>query len=182
MKLNCYKSYEEPHIKQLQVVYLAEVKKLAPRKISEFVDYALSTIRNYICKFRDKLAEAKRLFEGLIVSDPYPSKPCAYVLELFNKNDFKWLKVGKAKDLSKRVRQLINEYKEIDHIEVKETFECDTEDDALTMENILRKFYKSKAESSFIPNDRFEGIRYKENELRNNTLIMTQYSLCKETF
>ena len=71
---------------------------------------------------------------------------------------------------------------DISQIEVMHVFECETEDDALTMENVLRKFYKAKANSIFVPNDRFENIEFNKEEIENNSIIQSQYNLCKETF
>ena len=197
-KLDCYGKYEDTNTKHLQVIYLSEVIHLTPKEISVYVDYAVSTIKNYIRKFADRLKEAKQLFKKVlnhIAGNDYDiflngyekiTKPCAYVIKIYDDCGFyKWLKVGKAKNLEQRMKGIARHgYKDtnISQIEVMHVFECETEDDALTMENVLRKFYKAKANSIFIPNDRFENIEFNKEEIENNSIIQSQYSLCKETF
>ena len=41
----------------------------------------------------------------------------------------------------------------------------DNDDDAYTMENILRKYFKSKEGSIFIPRDRFQNISCTKNDI-----------------
>ena len=197
-KLDCYGKYEDTDTKHLQVIYLAEVIHLTPKEISNYVDYAVSTIKTYIRKFADRLKEAKKLFKKVInhikgsdyeiFLNGYERivKPCAYIVKVYDDiGEYRWLKVGKAKNLEQRMKGIASHgYKDtkVSKIIVQHVFECETEDDALTMENILRKFYKAKENSIFVPNDRFENIEFDKNEIENNSIINTQYKLCKQTF
>ena len=90
-----------------------------------------------------------------------------------------WLKVGKTKNWPQRIKGLYREYRndEVNFIKPRFFFPVDEEDDALTMENTLRKFYKNKDASIFIRNDRFRGITFDKDELLASPLINQQYKL-----
>ena len=90
------------------------------------------------------------------------------------------LKVGKtSQPLQNRVYQHLNkDYKGIAYKAViKNYFECDNDDDALTMENMLRKYYKQQNnEKDFLPLDRFTEQRYNPQVMQDKKVNL-QYEL-----
>ena len=159
------------------IVYASERLKYSNRKLADLTELAIGTIRIYIKKFIHLLEKAIERFESVILD--ITKCPTTYIMEFFTdraKNRFICLKVGKTDYLDKRENQLISEYKKkynLDNIyvEVKKVFLFEDSDDALTFENELRKFYKKKKNARFIPNDRFEGVRYNQEEIENNVRL-----------
>ena len=106
MTLNCFDHYEDTDTKRLQVIYLSEVKKLPPKKISEYVDYAVSTIRNYIWKFKDMLSRAIALFEkGIETVLQIKKEYYAYIMNILSKNKLMYLKIGYSCDPKRRAKE-----------------------------------------------------------------------------
>jgi hypothetical protein len=183
-------------VKHAQVIYLDKVMNKPIDEIAEITDYAESTIKRYIKKFAHLLSWAKEIFTktkqklmgisyeflGRIeweVEKTY--KPCAYIIEYFDEKDnFLWLKVGKtSQPLQNRVYQHLNkDYKGIAYKAViKNYFECNNDDDALTMENMLRKYYKQQNnEKDFLPLDRFTEQRYNLQVMQDKKVNL-QYEL-----
>ena len=98
---------------------------------------------------------------------------CAYVLELFDASgNLLWVKIGKANDLHTRCKQHLSckGYRKegLAYIEVKEVYYAENEDDAMTIENELRKHYKARKDANFVPKDRFSGCRHKAGEFEAN--------------
>ena len=159
MTLNCFDHYEDTDTKRLQVIYLSEVKKLPPKKISEYVDYAVSTIRNYIWKFKDMLSRAIALFEkGIETVFQIKKEYYAYIMNILSKNKLMYLKIGYSCDPKRRAKEHLKRYGATD-VEIVKLYKFDNDDDGYTMENVLRKYFKSKDGSIFIPRDRFQNIR-----------------------
>lgn len=174
-KLNCYDKFEDAETKQLQVIYLSEIEKLSPSKISEYVEYALSTIRTYIYKFRNRLEEAKKLFKAVCVNTIQLLKGySAYLIYLVDKTSNKILfaKVGYSKDVFTRFNQLAKHYN--CRVLPMRQFMFDNQDDALTMENEMRKHFK-RVGAGFVPNDRFEEYEITDNDLE---YIDNRYEWC----
>lgn len=169
---------EEAHA---QIVYLREVKKYGYELIAHITHYAVSTVKTYCRKFRDLLEKAKQIF-GMVKNKVrerfhkvyndrvhfevlYKSQPCAYVIELKNSsNKTVFLKVGKANDALERFTGILKTAKyakeyDITHIVVKELYYCQNEDDALTIENELRKSYKQEYPDAYVRNDRFKQAK-----------------------
>lgn len=206
MKYNPFdNSISDMKVKHAQVIYLRKVLKIASAKIAEITGYAISTIRNYITKFSSLLDWAKEIFNELkeiveekiekvvekkdlhcadIVADCEINcpLPCAYIVEMFDAEGAQlWLKIGKAKDILARTRQHFKSktagYSAVATIIIRRCFYCNNEDDALTMENALRKHYKEKEDCGFIRNDRFSGCFYDKNDIDNDSRITMQYNL-----
>ena len=107
-----------------------------------------------------------------------PEGFCAYVAECYDSAlNLIWLKIGKTKSWKRRKTELPNEHKEVCTIIPRLFFPVDEEDDALTMENTLRKFYKNKEGSEYIKTDRFGGITFSKDDLLASPLINQQYQL-----
>ena len=62
MLLNPYKTYTDPKIKQLQVVFLGLYEKMPIKKIMEITNYARSTIKRYLNKLKHLLKQAISTF------------------------------------------------------------------------------------------------------------------------
>lgn len=178
-----------------QVVYLYHVLGYAPKKISEITQYAVSTIRRYKDEFIELLDKAKKWFgekikaaEAMLMPkidrissnvEIINNTPCAYVVALKNVYDeIVWIKVGETeKDIIERCKGHLSTktYKEngVVSVEIKQVYYTNNEDDALTIENELRKAYKEKYPSTFIAKDRF-AIKEIIKELPQRF-----YSMCK---
>ena len=86
---------------------------------------------------------------------------CAYILFLEDEN---MIKVGKTVDLKRRVRQLTDQY---GNIEVLHTFGFNNEEDAYLMEVILHKYYKKYyKDCEFCPQDRFKGAGLNNTDIQ----------------
>jgi len=165
MALNCYNHYEDADTKRLQVVYLNQVKKLPPKKISEYVDYALSTIRNYIWKFKDMIDRAIALFEkGIETILQIKKEYYAYIMRIWSRNKLMYTKIGYSCDPKRRAKEHLKKYGAT-NVEIVQLYKFDNDDDGYTMENILRKYFKGKEGSIFIPRDRFQNVSCTENDL-----------------
>lgn len=171
-----------------QVVYLFEVKKLCFEKIAEITRYAVSTVRGYVKKFANLLDYALNVFrsrtkkakENSITWEvEYQPKPCAYIIEFFDKSGFRWLKIGKANDIRTRAPQHLSftEYGKhgITSSVIRQVFYVDSDDDALIMESMLRKHYKAKENHGFISRDRFGNCHYDCEDIMNDKKLIEQY-------
>lgn len=86
-------------------------------------------------------------------------------LLLFADNENKrkrFYKVGETSSIEKRIEQLENTYNAT-CTEILTCFIFDTEEKALTMENVMRDYFKKKKYTRFTPKDRFKG-RYPTTE------------------
>jgi predicted GIY-YIG superfamily endonuclease len=168
--------------------------------IIKYVDLTKSTISNYAYKFADLLERAKQYF-GEKVQDfvqkvkakttaqtpityecEYKVGNCAYIIEYFNsKKEFIFLKVGMTNNITRRIKEHLKAYtEEFDsmYAVVKRLYYTKEDDDALTMENTLRKHYKHQENNGFLPRDRFLYCRYDKEDIESDNLITTQYNLC----
>lgn len=188
--------FEDEYIPHLQVIFLAQVEKVSIETIAKITNYAIATVKTYCYKFAKAIDKAKRYFckmdivikekrrkREIVSSHNEPKIPdsfCAYVVECYDKAfNLVWLKVGKTKNWPQRIKGLYREYRDddINFIKPRFFFPVSEEDDALTMENTLRKFYKNNPASTFIKNDRFRGISFDKDELLASSLIKQQYQL-----
>lgn len=199
---NVFKDYSgQPEIRNLQIIYLREVLGYTPTQIAKYVtDIAVSTIKRYIYKFKDLLEEAKQYFgEGIKkVVDKIKEKcnvtdlvtyncdhkkgDCAYIIEYFNsQHDFVFLKVGMTNDIQRRINEHLRDYTkkgwDTTYAVVKKLFYAEDEEDALTLENLLRKHYKKIENNGFIKRDRFEFVRYDRDELEQDQDIMQKIQM-----
>ena len=165
MTLNCFDHYEDTDTKRLQVIYLSEVKKLPPKKISEYVDYAISTIRNYIWKFKDLLSRAIAFFEkGIETIIQQKKEFYAYIMYIWSKKKLMYVKIGYSCDPKRRAKEHLKKYGATE-VETLKLYSFDNDDDAYTMENILRKYFKNKEGSIFIPRDRFQNVQCTKEDI-----------------
>lgn len=194
-------------IKHLQVAYLYHVVGEARRWIADITGYAVSTLSSMRTKALNWVDKAKELFEkGIEIVEQKvvmprtkrqieyyedenyqcqrTNKPCAYIITMLGKaNEYLNLKIGKANDAEKRfVQELKNQktYPGLDKIVVNALFPCENEDDALTMENALRKFYKNLHNGiDYVRNDRFTQAVFSPEHLKDRK-IQGQYDFLME--
>ena len=181
-KYNCFEKQTDLTVRNAQIVYLAKEKGLTATEISNYVTLAVSTIKTYIRKFVGLLEQAKEWFEDKIVKIynknnvvyecEYKKGDCAYIIEYFNSaNKFVFLKIGMTNNIQRRVTECIRKYKEsydVTYAVVKKLYFAKDEEDALTLENLLRQHYKKIADCGFIKRDRFSKIRYNNEELERD--------------
>lgn len=90
----------------------------------------------------------------------YPGM-CAYIVEL---KDKKMFKVGMSCYFNRRKRELEKQYGTVNTIHL---FKFDNIENAYLMEVLLHKYFKEKyPKATFIPNDRFKGIKCTEKDLK----------------
>ena len=90
-------------------------------------------------------------------------------LLLFADNENKrkrFYKVGKTSSIEKRIEQLENTYNAT-CTEILTCFIFDTEEKALTMENVMRDYFKKKKYTRFTPKDRFKGRYPTADDIEN---------------
>lgn len=197
----------QPEIRNLQIVYLREVLGYTPTQIAKYVkDIAVATIKSYMYKFRDLLDKAKEFFgdkakklidkvkEKCNVTNTvtyecdHKKAPCAYIIEYFDsQHNFCFLKVGMTNNIQRRITEHLRDYckprKEkpdgwdTTYAVVKNLYYAEDEEDALTLENLLRKHYKKIKNNGFIKRDRFEFVRYDKNELEQDEDIMQKVQM-----
>lgn len=188
-------------LRHSQVAYLYHVKGYPRKAISEITGYAVSTLSGMWKKVLHLVDKARRIFEigvekvqeacqyierkfhkEIEYECADTVKPCAYVVEHYDEyGNFLWLKTGKAKNAFVRFKQHFTDkaYKDesLGKIIVKALFPCENEDDALTMENALRKFYKNQNNGAdFMPQDRFTRQHFKAEHMADPK-IQAQYAL-----
>lgn len=178
-KKDPFATYDDTHIRHMQVVYLHEIVHEANNKIAEITNYAISTVRNYAKKFMYLLKEAKDFFYYACgtcsIHDKFLlEENCAYVIELCdNENDPIFLKVGKTDNVKRRMLQLRKKYGLIPN--VKMIFPCEDAEDALIMESALRKSYKEQYPQSFVPNDRFQYVSFDIKDIKQSKYVKSMY-------
>ena len=188
-------------LRHSQVAYLYHVKGYPRRVVSEITGYAVSTLSGMWKKVLHLVDKARRIFEigvekvqeacqyierkfhkEIEYECADTVKPCAYVVEHYDEyGNFLWLKTGKAKNAFVRFKQHFTDkaYKDesLGKIIVKALFPCENEDDALTMENALRKFYKNRNNGAdFLPQDRFTRQHFESSHMADPK-IQAQYAL-----
>ena len=144
-----------------------------------------STVKKYTTKYKNLIQEAKQLFpkqhnsylDNRISWDIIPpDKPCGYILEFYNQNHLLWLKVGTTeRPLRERIKEHLTYYKtKYPNIrcKVKAVYLTDSPEAGQIIESALREVYKNNYCDSFIKNDRFLKIHYKEEE-KNNERFLT---------
>lgn len=194
-------------IKHLQVAYLYHVVGEARRWIADITGYAVSTLSTMRTKALGWVDKAKELFEkGIEIVEQkvvmprtdrdfsyyddgnyqccHTSKPCAYVISMLNEaGEQLWLKVGKAENAEKRFRNELKDqktYPGLKHIVINALFPCENDDDALTMENTLRKFYKKlHGGVDYVRNDRFTQAVFSPEQMEDKN-IQGQYDFLME--
>lgn len=189
-KLDPYESYTETKIKRLQVVYLSYVKKLPPREIKKYVDYAISTIATYSRKFLNNLAEAKNLFdriEDYIVTKVKDlGKPGSEKCYLFKFYDFDkqilFSKVGTTtREVLTRAKEEFRNYSKqfnIGLVTIESVIDCGAVP-AEGAESFCRAKFIKMFPNAFKKNDRFLNVDISTKDFNS---IVSSYLVQRQVF
>lgn len=178
-KLNCMYQYDDASTRRLQVLYLYHKLGLPADKVAEIVGYAVTTVKQYLNKYAEKLQEALDLFFYKIrtrkgdvqwkCEEGVNDRPSAYVCEIYNDNERLFLKIGySSKIVDRMYAHSTNKRYGGNRVVVSAVYYFDTEEQALSMENLLRKYYKEKGnEEDFVRKDRFTKQKPTKKDLDN---------------
>ena len=155
--------------KQQMCDFLVNTMKWKTRQVAEVLQYAITTVRKYcktvkctIIEFLKKAYQGAKDFLRFKKTGAY-----AYLIYLRDKetNNIKWLKVGKAVDLRDRHSTLSRKYNA--NIEMIEKYHFNSEEQAYTMEDMMRNYYRAlNNDIDFVPNDRFTLSRATKKDLQ----------------
>jgi hypothetical protein len=162
--------YEEPHIKHMQVVYLAKCEKLDIDKISAITGYAISTIKTYVHKFSGLLEKAKTLFtlkaKDIIIALCSLGKPKTekcYLFKFYDENgNILFSKVGTTtRAIIARLKEEIKTYIK-NGFDIRKAVICSVYDcgaiPAEGAESYARAHFIKEHKTAFKKNDRFMNI------------------------
>ena len=155
--------------KQQMCDFLINTMKWKTRQVAEVLHYAMTTVRNYCKTIKCTIIDfLKRTYQGTKEFLKFKKTGAyAYLVYLRDKDTekIKWLKVGKAIDLKDRHQTLSRKYNV--KVEVVETYHFSSEEQALTMEDMMRNYYRTlNNDADFIPNDRFTMSRVTSLDLK----------------
>ena len=165
-----------------QMLWLRENTELSYAKIGDIVGYAKGTVSSYLYQFADNVRYLLDVFkeavqkvkEKVIPTTTTTTKviynceevadgvPTAYVTEIFNNNKFSFIKIGFSAHMPTRMKahSKNKKYGENNTVVVHKCFCFKDKEQALTMENVLRKFFKEKNNcKDYIKQDRFTAQR-----------------------
>lgn len=158
---------ETAHQKRLQVIYLGLKDKLPPKKISNYVDYAISTIRNYLWKFKNLLEEAISFFAPCVeIIQKVPDFPKdvdrCYEFKFYNEEKLLFTKIGTTKrKATVRLKEEIKSYRKagfhITKVVIESIIDCG-EIPSEGAESFARAIFIKKYPNTFLKNDRFLGV------------------------
>lgn len=178
MKYDLFEKQDNMEVRNAQIVFMGKVLNWHPNKIKDYVDLALGTIRIYIKKFEYLLEQAKEWFDLTAYTGEIRQAPCAYILEFFNEKDQKmFLKVGKTKHITTRLKQLITEYK-AKRVEIKQIYYTKSENYAEIVESALREHYQNIVGSGYIKLDRFKNVCYSFLDLKTDENLQKIIEIC----
>ena len=193
---NVFEKQKNMEVRNAQIVYLREVLHMEYKDIVKYVDLAVSTVRIYCRKFAGLLEKAKEWFgeaakatyakvkekltslDTVVTCEDCEPKTgdCAYIIEYFNsQKEFIFLKVGMTNNITRRVKEHLRDYTkkgfDATYAVIKKLYYAEDEEDALTLENCLRKHYKAIENCGFIKRDRFSFVRYSNEELNSDNRL-----------
>ena len=145
--------------------------------------YILDPINRTLTLIINNVIKKRRMINIWIEDETQGVNGCgAYLVFHYNGNTFQWMKVGKAKDGIKRLKDHFHkDYKdEITHAVVKLWYPCDNSDIALTMENIMRDYFHNKKNFELKGNDRFPDCEEITDDDVN--YLNGKYELLKQLF
>lgn len=158
---------DKPYEKRLQVIYLGLKENLPPRKIVKYVDYAISTIRSYLWKFKELLAEAVEFFkpEVEIISKvkDIPNADKCYCFKFYGfNNKILFTKIGTtARPVIKRLKEEIKSYTKagftITKVVIESIINCGSIPSE-GAESFARALFIQKYPNTFKKNDRFMNV------------------------
>lgn len=160
--------------KRILCYYLHQKRKLAYKTICELLGIAPNTAYQYTCLGAKEITADDLPFLRYATQAPrkrveYTEEApkvkdgvhTAYVCEVYDRSGLLFLKIGKSSHLNDRMKAHANNAKYGSNgVKVQRVFPFDNPDDALTMENFLRKHYKQVAPDAYIPQDRFTELAF----------------------
>ena len=191
-----YEGLENAEIRKGQIIYLHNLG-YTPCEIKQYVDLAISTIRNYIYKFADMLEWAKSIFkvtkrkikaffDGQDViqweCETTTRKMFTYIVAHYNnEGNFVWLKVGQTTVGVKRLWQHLDEApylkENVTYIRVKKIFNFEDKEDTKIMESLLKQHYEKDPLNDYVKEDRFKGIMFTEEDLQNDKILQEKMKI-----
>ena len=164
-KIDVFQNYEDPEIKHLQVVYLNH-HGFTAKDIAKWTGYAVSTIRNYACKYLELLEKAKKVFYHItkkIKAALQNGKQLVYLYKFYSKDgQLICSKVGTTtRSPEQRLQEEIRYY--CNHgITVADSKICSVIDcgdiPAEGAESETRAYFIRRYPKAFCKNDRFFGV------------------------
>ena len=164
-KLDVFKKYEGVNLRRMQVVYL-DANGFTAEEIHEYVDYAVSTIKNYVKKYAYLLDLAKKTFYAItlkVKKELKGGKEYVYLFKFYDgTGKLICSKVGTTTRLpEQRLKEEIRYYRQ-HGIDVCETEICSVIDCGATpaegAESHARGEFIKRYPKEFCKNDRFFGV------------------------
>ena len=98
-------------------------------------------------------------------------QPVGYVIEFYQEQEFKYLKIGQTANLKARLGQFFgsgNSWRnEVTSGIVRAVIPCDSSVESLTVEAELRQFYFNNPKSRYVPKDRFTDVFFQDTDIEN---------------
>lgn len=168
MLLNPHEVYTDSKTKHLQVVFLGLYEKMSIKQIMHFTNYACSTVKRYLNKFKSLLTEAKNTFfhtvEIITECDLLnKAKQKCYLFKFYDENsNIIFSKVGTTvRKIRCRLNEEIKGYRktgaDIYKAVICSVFDCG-DLPAEGAESITRAEFIKQYPQAFRKNDRFEKI------------------------
>lgn len=166
-----------------QMLWLRENTDYTYEAIGNIVGYAKGTVSNYIRKFANSVRYLLDSFIGKIITKREKKKkkventsgevvykceevadgvPTAYLAEIFDSDSFSFIKIGFSSHVQTRMRAHARNHKygSNNEVVVYKCFTFEDDDQALSMENCLRKFFKERNNGAdYLKRDRFTEQR-----------------------
>lgn len=164
-KCDVFQKYEEVAMKRKQIVFL-DYNGFSADEIAEFVDYAVSTIKNYARKFASLLEEAKKTFYVITLKTKQQLKggrQYVYLFKFYDKmGKLICSKVGTTTRLpEQRIKEEMRYYRnhgiDVASNEICSVIDCG-DNPAEGAESCARAHYIKKFPKQFCKNDRFFGV------------------------
>ena len=169
-KLDVFQKYEDVETKRMQLVYLAD-NGFTADEITQWVDYASSTIKQYVKKFADLLDKAKKTFYVITKkakAEIYGKRELVYLFKFYDDLDeLICSKVGTTTRLPEQRMQEEIKYYVKHNIPVARAEICSVIDcgkyPAEGAESHTRGAFIKKYPEAFCKNDRFFGVNISTN-------------------
>lgn len=169
-KVDVFQKYEDTEMKRMQLVYLAD-NGFSAEEITQWVDYAASTIKQYIRKFSDLLEKAKKTFYVITKkakAQIIGKREWVYLFKFYDDADeLICSKVGTTTRLPEvRMKEEIKYYADhnipVARAEICSVIDCGKYP-AEGAESHTRGAFIKKYPEAFCKNDRFFGVNISVN-------------------
>lgn len=164
-KKNVFETYDDIETKRLQIVFL-DSHGFDAEEIKKWTGYAVSTIKNYIRKFKDLIEKAKETFYHIaqkVKQTIRGGKQLVYLYKFYDEEgNLLFSKVGTTTRLpEQRLQEEINYYKKnglkVANAEICSVIDCG-EIPAEGAESYSRAYFIRRYPEAFCKNDRFFGL------------------------